>query len=792
MFALPGYTITAKVCENNRWKVYRAQRIKDRSLVIIKVLQREANAADIAKLTNEYEITRNLDIEGIMKPVQLVWAGLNVALIIEDDGYLPLRQYRRTGQPDMAFFFSLAMQLTEILGKFHQNSLMHGNLKPEDIFIHPETERVKLVDCGTATRVFPNSQNKMVPNHLTGNPAYMSPEQIGRMDKVVDQRSDFYALGIVCYEMFTGQLPYQADDHIDWVAAHLCKKPIYPGKINPDIPPAISALIMKLLAKNAGERYQSASEFMADLKECQRQWSQGRVIEPFALGQSNRGRFQLSRKMYGREKEVAILTAAFSRACSGHPAVLLVHGSAGSGKTVLIQDTLRPLAEKRGYFITGKFDQLQRNIPYVPFVQAFGDVMRQFLTENEESLVEWKKKLRHAVGRSAPLITSIIPGLALLIGVQPTGEGFPSRESQNCFRMVLRNIIQALANEQHPLVILLDDLQWADPASLELLQYLCENLSCEHLLLVGAYRDDEVNGKHQLLGVLENLQIAGVAMQYVPLAPLSPNHTYKFVADSLHSPELQSRDLASILHRKTGGNPFFLGQLLQAAYTQDILRFSMQDDCWKWDAVSLEEMAMTDDVVNLVLSKLQKLPDKTLRILKLAACLGNTFDIHEISIVCEQQSFVQTAVDLWPSIVEGFVLPIHDDSHFDKAWRNSSKAIFGIDFAVRYEFLHDRVQQAAYALIPEPGKNAVHLEIGRLIMQNTSTDEQDEKIIGIMDHVNRGLALIKDAAEKIKFAKYNLLAGRKIKASTACGLALSYFRFGLGLLPDNACLRSLC
>ena len=786
MFSLPGYIILEEIHENDRLKIYRAHPERERSPVIIKVLK-GTDPVDISKLVNEYETTRNLDITGIIKLVRLERVGMSLALIMEDIGAISLRKHLQTCRSNLSAFFSIAIQLVDALGELHQKGVIHRNLKPENILIHPGTEQVKIIDFGIAILLFRKGQKDWMPNTPVETLAYMSPEQIGRMNMAVDQRSDYYSLGVVLYEILTEQLPLQAGNPIQWFHAHIAQRPVYPGEINPTIPPAVSAIIMKLLSKKPGERYQSASGLLADLEECRRQWSRAGVIDPFALGHFDLSDcFQLPHMLYGREKEVEALIDAFKRVCSGQAGLLLLHGYAGTGKTVLIQKTLKPLAAERGYFITGKFDQLRQNTPYAPFIQAFGDLMRQFLTESRESLAAWKRKLLQALGRSGSVITEVIPEVELIVGPQPPVEVLKPREAQTRFRRVFCNFIHVLAKKEHPLVVFLDDLQWADQASLNLIQYVSEDSDSRYLFLIGAYRDNEVIGAHPLLITLEELENKKIPVHHMSLGPLKLTCAGQFIAETLHCAKEKSQPLAEILYWKTGGNPFFLGQLLQTAYEENLLSFNVKDGCFEWDPAAIHEMPMTDDVIKLMLGKLRKLPAETRKVLKLASCLGNTFNLKILAITCEQTP-EQTAADLWQLIAEGLVLPQNNTSKSQKVSRPINATVPAVNFEEdRYEFLHDRVQQAAYSLVSEEEKDETHAKIGRLILRNTSQDELDEKIFDIMDHLNRGLELVKDPAERIRLAEYNLLAGKKAKSVTAYSSALNYFKSGMDLLPDQA------
>ncbi len=785
MFTLHGYLITAVIYENNRLKLYRGKMVENQLPVIVKTPAAVGNMADIAQFINEYQITRNLDIKGIIKPLRLEQAGPIIALIMEDSGSIPLRNYLQTNQPDLPVFFPIALQLITTLGELHRLGVIHRDLKPDSIFINPSTGQVSITNFG-ASLMFRKKQDVLLPNTFVGTPAYMAPEQIGRISRIADQRSDLYSLGVVFYEILTGRLPFQADDPLHWAYVHMAKPPVDPTKINPAIPLAISAIITKLLAKTVIERYQNAAALLADLEECRRQWDQNGVIRPFIPGRLDLlASLQIPRKLYAREKEGAILTAAFKRVCSGATRLLLLDGYAGTGKTALIYEILKPLAIEQGYFCTGKFDQLQRNIPYLPFIQALGNLLQQLLTESQDNLSVWKKVLCSALGKSGAIISGVIPEVELIIGPQPPVETLHPREAQNRFHIIFRKFIQAFAKKEHPLVIFLDDLQWADPASMELIQYLGEDWDSHYLLLAGAYRKNEVPGEHPLAITLAKLRSAGIVLQHISLSPLDQVHVNKLVADTLHCSLEKAEPLATILYRKTGGNPFYLRQLIQTVYEENLLRFNLQNVCWEWNVPSIQEMPMTNDVINFMLEKLQKLPTETRNVLQLAACIGNIFDLQMLSIA-NKQPLVQTAAGLWPSIIEGFILPVHDTSKWSEAWYHSSKIFFRANLAARYEFLHDRVQQAAYASIPEEKKSKMHVQIGRLLLHNTNQDVLDEEILDIMDHLNRGLDLINDQSDRIKFAQFNLLAGRKAKTATAYSTALNYFKYGIALLPENA------
>ncbi|HHY39126.1 MAG TPA: AAA family ATPase [Clostridia bacterium] len=780
MLALPGYIIDEEICKDNGITVYRGRTVQDRAPVIIKAVEEEkADPAGIAKLVYEYEITRNLDIEGIVRPVRLEQAGICFALIMEDPGALFLREYLRSNSIDLTTFFAVAIQVAQTLGQLHQRGIIHRDLRPDNIIIHPDTGTVRITGFGSAVYFSFEGENAPVADAPSGTPEYMAPEQTGRVEQIVDHRSDLYSLGVVLFEMLTGRLPLQAGDPDEWVHAHVAREPESPDKRNPEIPPAVSAIIMKLLSKTPEDRYQSAHGLLWDLEECRRQWSQTGKIGPFRPGQRDvSARLQLPRKLYGRERETEVLRAAFERVCGGEAGVILVSGCAGVGKTMLINEALKPIAEKRGYFVSGKFDQLQQNIPYAPLAYAFGNLIRQIMTESRERLSLWRKKILHAVGRNGAIITKVIPEVEFIIGPQPPVETLQPKEAQNRVLMVFRNFIRVFAGNDHPLVIFLDDLQWADAASLQLIGYLCRTADNRYWLMVGAYRDDEVTKTHPLVITLEELRKEDTPVQHIKLSPLEQSQVMEFIAEALHCHREESDSLAEELYRKSGGNPFFLVQLLRSVYHDRLLRFNIEAGRWEWDMAAIQKLRMADDIVDFILGKLEKLPKETRDVLRLAACLGNTFDLKTLSTVCENPP-AEAASCLLPAILAGLVLPAGDA-------REAQPTSYHGGAADLNEFSHDRVQQAAYSLIPERERRSVHLRIGCLILQNTSQDELDERILSIMDHLNRGLDLVDDPAERLKLAEYNLAAGRKAKASAAYGSALGYLRAGMDLLPDNS------
>lgn len=772
MFVLHDYKICEVIHENNIIKVYRGYTVKDRMPVIIKALKKEAtNLVEISMLMHEYEITRKLNIEGIIKPMKFEQAGSLFALVMKDIGAVSLREYIQDHPVDLHGFLDIAVQLTEALGQLHQNSIIHRDLKPENILIHPYMGKCYIIDFSSAVLFPAESKNVLLTNNPAGSLGYMSPEQTGRLKIGIDQRSDLYSLGVVFYEILTGRLPLQADNPAGWIHAHISRKPQPPDKITPDIPPVISDIIMKLLAKDVEERYQGAYGLLWDLKKCERRLIKTGRIEDFSIGRMDvYTRFRLPRRLYGREREKEALKAAFDCVCEGQARTILVSGYPGVGKTMLINESLKPIVPKKGYFIMGKCDQLGQNIPYAPFAAAFGNLVRQLMTESQEELAQWKKRILRALGRSGTVVTGIIPELEWIIGKQPPVDALPPKEAENRFLLIFRDFIGVFARKEHPLVLFLDDLQWADAASIHLLKYLNRNANLGSLLFVGAFRENEVNGDHPLAGMLEEIRKEHPHEKHISLMPLEWSQAEKLVAETLHTETENTAALAEVLYRKSGGNPFFLGQMLTMIHDKGLLYFNAQEGCWKWELEAIQKLQPEEDVLELLLKKLQRLPEETLEIMKLAACIGNSFDLETLTAVYGKP-LEETASCLMLPVREGLVL-------IASKYPETELSV--------YEFVHDRIQQAVYSLIQEEEKKEKHIAIGRLLLQNTACNNLEEKLLSIMDHFNRSLELLHEPVERMELARYNLLAGQKAKASAAYASALQYFKSGKTLLPDAA------
>ncbi|MGV0104214.1 histidine kinase [Nostoc sp. DSM 114160] len=798
---IPGYAIVKQLYAGSQTIVYRAVQESSQRPVVIKLLRQDyPNFNELLQFRNEYAITKNLNIPGIIHPLSLEAYANSYALVMEDFGGISLRDYTQNYSLSLGEFLEIARQIADILHDVCQHRVIHKDIKPANILIHPESQQVKLIDFSIASLLPRETQKIQNPNVLEGTLAYLSPEQTGRMNRGIDYRSDFYALGVTLYELLTGQLPFQSNDPMELVHCHLAKLPLAPHSINPEIPAIVSEIVLKLMAKNAEDRYQSALGLKYDLECCLNQWKATGRIEAFVLGQRDVcDRFIIPEKLYGRETEVANLLKAFERVANGSSEMMLVAGFSGIGKTAAINEIHKPIVRQRGYFIKGKYDQLQRNIPFSALMQAFRDLMGQLLSESNVQLAQWRAKILAAVGESGQAIVDVIPELERIIGQQPPVPELSGNAAQNRFNLLFQKFIEVFTTPEHPLVMFLDDLQWADSASLNLLQLLMSEASSGYLLILGAYRDNEVFPTHPLILTLEQIQQAQATVNTIALQPLSEITVNQLVADTLSCPHELAQPLTQLVYQKTKGNPFFTTQFLKALHEEGCIQFQPELGYWQCDLASVRQLALTDGVVEFIALQLQKLPVDTQELLKLAACIGNQFDLKTLAMVCEK-SLVDIATNLWTALQEGLILPISETYKFFQS-NNSDHINRGAEIVVPYKFLHDRVQQTAYSLIPEDRKQSIHFQIGQQLWANTPEAEREGKIFEIVNQLNYGLKLTPQKSspgllnaengdeisrlQELDLAQLNLLAGQKAKAATAYEMANKYFTAGLAALPEN-------
>ncbi|MBD2492124.1 AAA family ATPase [Aulosira sp. FACHB-615] len=784
------YQILAKIYESHKTLVYRAILKLNRQPVILKTLRQEySNFDELIRYNHEYEIISFLNSKRVIRAYNLHRYNNNLLIVLEDFGGQSLKSLMSERQLTLVEFLAIAIEITESLGIIHNSNIIHKDINPSNIVYNQETKELKIIDFGISSRL-PSEILSIIPaNNLEGTLAYIAPEQTGRINQSIDYRADFYSLGVTFYELLTNQLPFDTSDPIELVHCHIAQKPLPVCEVISLIPITVSNIVTKLLAKNPEDRYQSTLGIKSDLETCLDQLKTLERIHQFSLGsQDISDRFHISQKLYGREREINQILDAFERVSQSNTETLVISGYSGIGKSALVNEIHQAIATRQGYFINGKFDQVKQNIPYAAITQAFQNLVRQLLSEPEIRLKIWKKKILAALRLNGQIIIDIIPDLEKIIGKQPQVEQVGASETQNRFNLFFKEFIYVFTQKEHPLVIFLDDLQWADLSSIKLIELLLNDPDSQYLLIIGAYRDNEVSSSHPLMLTLETIKKAGIKVNEIVLHPLKINQIQQLIGESLRCSEAESKTLAELAMAKTNGNPFFLNQLLRSLYREKLLLFDRIRRCWQWDTEKIQGVGITDNVVTLMTLKLEKLDEKTQNLLKLAACIGNQFDLDILTIINTQ---AQTAIadELEPAIKEGLILPL--SSEYKIPLLGSQPEIFDSSLSkfpksISYKFLHDRLHQAAYNLIPEHEKKVIHLQVGRFLLKNTEEDELEKSSFDILYQLNRGTELVTEQLEKDELAKLNLLAGKKAKVSTAYESAFEYLNLALKLLSINS------
>ncbi|MEM6840224.1 MAG: serine/threonine-protein kinase PknK, partial [Cyanobacteria bacterium P01_C01_bin.120] len=781
---LSGYRFAEVSYQGSRTTVYRAIEEATQQPVVIKVLSQDyPSFGELVQFRNQFVIAKNLPISGIIHPLSLESYGNGYALVMEDFDGIDLGRYLQQHPLSPTEVLEIAIQLANILHELHQHRVIHKDIKPANILIHPGSQQVKLLDFSIASLLPKETQDIQNPNVLEGTLSYLAPEQTGRMNRAIDYRTDFYALGVTLYELLTGQLPFISEDPLELLHCHIAQEPLQAHELNSEVPPILALLVQKLMAKNAEDRYQSALGLKHDLQVLQRQYAEQGSQTWFTLGEQDvSDRFTIPEKLYGREDEVSALLSAFNRVTAGGSELMLVAGFSGIGKTAVVNEVHKPITRQRGYFIKGKFDQFNRNIPFSAFVQAFRSLMAQLMSESDTVLADWKTRILAAVGENGQVLIDVIPELENVIGAQPPAPELSGAAAQNRFNLLFEKFIAVFTTPEHPLVLFLDDLQWADSASLNLMKVLMGDSNRCHLLLLGAYRDNEVFPAHPLMLNLDEMEKQGANLHTITLQPLGEEDINHLVADMLLCDLDVARPLSQLVYQKTKGNPFFTTQFLRGLYQENRITFNGDVGYWLCDLTQARQLALTDDVVEFMVSRLQKLPQATQDVLRMAACIGNQFDLATLAIVCEH-SQEKVSDDLWRSLQDGLVIPETETYKFFQGDAVDGTTVEDIN--VRYRFLHDRVQQAAYSLIPERQKQSTHLQMGRLLLQNLSPEAQKSQLFAIVNHWNQAQSLITLVDEQQKLTQLNLEAGQKAQGSAAYEAAFDYFGMALSLLEAD-------
>jgi diguanylate cyclase (GGDEF)-like protein len=762
MRQFPGYTTIEQIGRTLHSTVYRASRDEHGGTVVIKTLRAEhPSPSEIARLRHECELIRGVQTDGIVKILDVIDHEGMIALILEDFDGVPLKDIVGDGFP-IDRFLETAIRLAEILGNLHQGGISHRDIKPHNILINEKRDILKLTDFGVAAEITRLNDEIYNPEVMGGTLPYMSPEQTGRISCAVDYRTDLYSLGISFYEMLTGEVPFTSRDPLEIIHSHIAKVPPPPERFKADIPPSLSGIVMKLLSKSAEDRYQNSFALAADLRECLDQFRRTGRIEPFDLGCNDVSPwFHIPHFLVGRDDEMKKLHDAFDRASRGSMEVMLVSGEPGIGKTALVNEVRKPIADRRGYFIAGSHDQFRKNVPYSGMLQAFQSLVRQLLTESEERVLAWKEKLCAALGPNGKIITDAIPEAEIIMGEQRDVADLGPEEARNRFNLVFNNFIRVFAGREHPLVLFLDDLQWVDSASLDLIQTITADRGLRFFLLIGAYRDNEVTAHHPLMLAVDAMRMAGIPVGTITPGAVSPEGVNQIISRLFHCAPDLSRPLAEVIHGKTNGNPFFLNQFLQTLSAGGHISF-VPEQGWIWDMEAIQEMQVTDNVVQFLADRLSTLPAETLKLIQISACIGNRFDTETLAalttIPVDEILYTMDAL-----IREGFLYRTGD----------------------LYRFYHERIREAAYSLLSPEEREQIHFKIGTLTLQHTPQGEIFNRIFYVVDQLNQARRLITTEEERFRLAALNLKAGLKAKDAAAYHAAVEYLMAGTDLLPER-------
>ncbi len=768
MKRIANYKVIEKIGETRNSIVYRAKGEGEReskTVVIKEFRTRYPSATDIARFNQEYGIIRGINLDGVIKALDLVTEDGIFHLVIEDFDGISLKELIRNEEISVESFLEIAIKTADTLGKLHVENIIHKDIKPSNILINSKTGEVKITDFGISrvlTREDEDIYNREV---VEGTLLYMSPEQTGRINRTVDYRTDLYSLGITFYEIVTGALPFESDDPMEVMHSHIAIMAPSPHDLESHIPEMISRIIMKLMLKTPEERYQTGFGLKFDLEECLRQLEKSASIEPFELGVRDiANRFIIPQMLVGREKDIDTLLFGFEKASQGSREFLVVKGAPGIGKSALINEVHKPIVAKRGYYISGKYEQFTRDRPYSAIIQAFEGLIKKLLMESDERINKWKEDILEAVGRNGGIITEIIPELELIIGRQRDVQEVTPKESRDRFNLVFENFVKVFLKEEHPISLFLDDLQWSDLASLEFLKRLATSTEIKYLYIVCSYRDNEVDQNHPAALTIREIERRDVAVSNITLGPLKERDVQALILNFMRCEEDEASTLANLVHQKTGGNPFFINQFLQTIYSKKLIKIDPYSG-WSLDLENIGKTKVTDNIVELMVEKISALPLDALAIVKVCSAIGNRFALHDLAYLMDIP--IEKALsDLTIAIENGYV-------DYDREMS-------------LYVFHHDRIQEAAYSLIPEDEKPGLHYRIGRLAMENSKESGFQNMLFSIADHLNLGAKIVAEKNENIEVAGLNHEAGRKAKLSAAYSPAMKYLDAGISLLNEDA------
>ena len=767
------YQLKRKIAESDYFSVFNALSTNGEGPVIIKAVKEDRISLSLKnKLNHEFNIGQQLSGEQVIRYLHNGSDENNPFIVLEDFGAKSLATYlSEKKRLTIQEFLSLAKLITKALMEIHQAKVIHKDLNPQNILYNPDTQQLKIGDFGIASTLKKEVQREFAVNALEGTLEYLSPEQTGRMNREIDFRSDFYSLGVTFYEMLAGQRPFLEKDKLDLVHAHLALNPPDLMKINPEVPEYLNNIVKKLMAKNAEKRYQSARGLFKDLNKAEAAYNSG-TTDSFELGEDDSSsHFNIPGKLYGREQEIGSLLEAFEKVCEGSREVVMVSGYSGVGKSALVKEIHKPVTGKKAYFIRGKYDQYQTNKPYYGMIEAYRKLIQQFLVEGDERIAEWKDIFLEAFGPNGQLMIDVIPELELIIGKQPPVTELVGDAAKTRFTLLFRNFIRALTSTGNPLVVFLDDLQWADNETINIIHdllKLARNEESKKLFLIGAYRDNEVSEAHPLIIMLEQVKKYDVKIIDLKLLPIRKEDVQQMVIDTFNCNLEKAAELAEIVYKKTGGNPFFVNQFLTSLHLDGLVNFNTHTGEWDWDIQKITSRGYTDNIIDLMARKIEKLEPAAIEALKIASALGAQFSLDTLMLIVGQEKSYLIE-ELRKSVDAGLIT--------QDSYSNEEVEI--------YEFLHDRIQQASYSFLGEDELLDLHYKIGTTLLAEYRKNERYE-LFDLVNHLNQAQSFFIEEADRLELAKLNYEAAQKAKNSNAYSTAREYLDIAIEMLPQES------
>ncbi|MBU2512332.1 AAA family ATPase [bacterium] len=777
MDQLNDYLIFEKIYEGPRSTIFKGKRIRDQIPVIIKSLSCESpEEEELNNHLQDFGIGKSIQHENVITYLELIPFKDGYAIIEEDFNAQSLKQYAENNPLPLSGFLNIICQVVKALEAIHLENVVHKDVKPSNILINPMTGLVKVIDFSISSKINREVDYGISPEDLRGTLPYVSPEQTGRVNRPVDFRSDFYSLGITCYFLLTGELPFKYDDPSKIIHAHIARYPVVPSIINPKIPKPVSGMVMKLISKDAEDRYQSWKGLLSDLEKCKYQLAKNGAIADFELGMADfSDNILLSQKLYGRDSQLTEILQAFDRIDHTTKEVFLLTGEQGLGKSFLLKQIRNSISFKQANVIKGEYEKSKSHIPYSGIIAAFGQAVRGILTGSDKTVSFWRKKLKVSLGINAQIIAEVIPGVTAILGEKLTVPDLAPMETQNRFLITFLEFVKLFCRDSNPLVLFLDNLHVADEASIYLLEKILVDPDIQNLLFIGAFEGMDFKEDFVASRLLGKLQKEKIRFKKSVLSPVTVEQIAMMIDDSMHCGTQKSNELAQLVFLKTGGNFFFVKQFITKLYKDQQLHLTRTEDgkgVWQFDTDRIKKQKMTDNMVNILLEKWEHLPESTTSILKTASCIGSEFELNLLALTLQTDQS-QLLDGLFPAIEEQIITVVE-----------TVKQPTGVQSDPVCRFVHPRLLQTASASLEDKERQEIHHKIGRCLLNQNNLSPNAHDIYQIAHHLNLGVQYLDSPEEKVELAKINLQSGKKAKQSSAYEQATAYLQNAVDMLNE--------